>query len=300
MLFSKELVALVDELIIGKKGVLLLAVIFAWSVTTQLCGFMRTRVALLPKDLRKNALCLSSWRKKPLITIDGLSASGKSTAGKEIARIYDLPYVYVGLIFRGLVWSLRYKVGLNNRDIVQPSESIVLEQLKQFSYKYHSQEGCRVCYQGVDITKGLKDPDIDHLVSTIADNQIVRDAVSSLEQTLVENGAVVDSRDAGSFVFPNATHKFFFSANFQLRVNRRRAEWLKQGLDVSLQDVAFNIRERDYSDASRSFFRLRIPEDAIYLDTTAYTRQGVVDEMVHIIGEPYLYQNHHKRMQFLC
>lgn len=221
-----------------------------------------------------------------IITIDGPAASGKSSAGREIARLYTLPYVYTGLLFRGLTWALTHKLGFDKAALEAIPVVALKQQLDVLVYTYDHACGCKLFYGDQEITNQLKTPEVDSLAPIVANNRAAREAVMELERKLAQHGAVVDSRDAGALVFPHAQYKFFFTASFEERVKRRSEEWVKAGVVKSVQDAQRHMKERDDSDAMRGYFRLIIPEQVVFIDTTYLSKEQVIDRMIQVIGLP--------------
>ena len=212
------------------------------------------------------------------ITIDGPAATGKSTAGKEIAAICGLPYVYTGLFFRAFAWALKNK---KDEEIIKRiTQPFVDDLFGKIEYQYDRIKGCVIFFDGCDITSLLKCPEIDHLAPIVANNVLVRHAVLQKERFLAREGGVIDSRDAGTVVFPDAEYKFFFTASLVVRAQRVYQDWQKKQIKGTLDDAIRHIKERDDSDATRGYFKLVIPEKVIQIDTSMLSRQQVLDQMI--------------------
>lgn len=215
-----------------------------------------------------------------IITIDGPAASGKSTVARTLARQLDFYYVCSGLLYRSLGYLL-----LNFRSHTLQSLSEITQtdidscfDKKRFSYRYDVRSGEHISFDEKDITLYLKESLIDQVASIISANMLVRDSVTKLQRFIASNhNIVIDGRDVGSIVFPQAQYKFFMTASTQVRAQRWQKDQEKYGNYFSLPEAVVAITARDDRDKNRAIDPLVIPEGAISIDTSYRTIEQVVE-----------------------
>ena len=205
-----------------------------------------------------------------VIAIDGPAGSGKSTVAKALAARLNLDYLDTGAMYRAVAFAAIQKQVRPNEveEITKVAESLDLEL---------TEESCVV--NGVDATIEIRGPEVTSLVSQVATMAEVRTEMVKRQRTWAEtrNGGVMEGRDIGSVVFPDAMLKIYLTASEEVRAARRAAE-VKEG-DVAV--VAADIERRDAVDTQRAASPLVEAEDAIVVDTSEMTLQQVVD---HVIG----------------
>ena len=205
-----------------------------------------------------------------VIAIDGPAGSGKSTVAKALAARLNLDYLDTGAMYRAVAFAAIQKQIRPNEveEITKVAESLDLEL---------TEESCVV--NGVDATTEIRGPEVTSLVSQVATMPEVRIEMVKRQRAWAEtrNGGVMEGRDIGSVVFPDAMLKIYLTASEEVRAARRAAE-VKEG-DVAI--VAADIERRDAVDTQRAASPLVEAEDAIVVDTSAMTLQQVVD---HVIG----------------
>jgi cytidylate kinase len=213
------------------------------------------------------------------ITIDGASACGKSTTAQNVAKSLGLMHLDTGAIYRSMAFWLRKK-GVPIED-----EAALQEALRSFTYEVKQEgEEKRHYVAGEDVTAALRTNEISNLASKISALPWVREASDKIQREIAGNvSIVVDGRDAGTKVFPNADVKIFLTASLQERA-RRRLEELK-GRGLSLEEVQKEIEERDARDKQRAHAPLKKPIGAVTIDTTHKTSQEVVDAILALITE---------------
>ena len=205
-----------------------------------------------------------------MIAIDGPAGSGKSTVAKALAARLNLDYLDTGAMYRAVAFAAIQKQIRPNEveEITKVAESLDLEL---------TEESCVV--NGVDATIEIRGPEVTSLVSQVATMAEVRTEMVKRQRAWAEtrNGGVMEGRDIGSVVFPDAMLKIYLTASEEVRAARRAAE-VKEG-DVAV--VAADIERRDAVDTQRAASPLVEAEDAIVVDTSEMTLQQVVD---HVIG----------------
>jgi cytidylate kinase len=221
-----------------------------------------------------------------IITIDGPSASGKSTVGRELAKQLHFYYVYSGLLYRALAYLLINKRAYKHEQLKSPTQEDITQLLdpKKFVYRYDDQERERIFFENQDITPFLKDSFIDQAASIVSTNEHVRSALRGVQHLIARSyDLVVDGRDAGSIVFPQAEYKFFLTASPEVRAERWRLQQLKLGEQFSEQEARIRIGERDKRDKTRDIAPLIIPQDAIVVDNSSLTIKETVDKMLELL-----------------
>lgn len=214
-----------------------------------------------------------------IVAIDGPSASGKSTAGKELARRLGYLYIDTGAMYRTVALAaVRANISYQQVDqLVQLAHRIRID-LKGEPRDLH------VFLDGEDVTEAIRTPEISSGASKVS-------AIAGVRQALVERqremgavgGVVMDGRDIGTHVFPKADVKFFLIADLMKRAHRRNLEEQKRGYNVPLEQTIQEIEERDRRDQLRAYAPLKPAEDSIQLNTSDKSPEQVVEAMLAYI-----------------
>ena len=212
-----------------------------------------------------------------MIAIDGPAASGKSTTARLVAERLGYLHVDTGAMYRAIALKvLRKGIGMEERERIEalmPTTHVAM-QLKNGSL--------RVFLDGEDVTGAIRTPDVSKAVSPVSGYPEVRRAMVREQRLLgAEGGIVMDGRDIGTVVFPDADLKFFMVAGIDARARRRQEELAARGTVLPLYAVVVDIQERDARDAGRAEAPLRRADDAIDVDTSAMT----VEEQVRLVLE---------------
>lgn len=211
--------------------------------------------------------------KKITIAIDGYSSCGKSTMAKDLAKEVGYIYVDTGAMYRSVtLYALRHQ--LFNED-----GSVKTDELQQempnisISFKLNPTTGTPDCYlNGELVEKEIRSLEVSNHVSPIAAVPFVREALVAQQQKMgKEKGIVMDGRDIGTTVFPDAELKIFVTASSQVRAQRRFDELNAKGMPAKFEDILKNVEERDYIDTHREVSPLKQAEDAIVLDNSNMT-----------------------------
>lgn len=214
---------------------------------------------------------------KMVIAIDGYSACGKSTTAKEVARILGYRYIDSGAMYRAVtLYFLDNHVSLSNpRDITKALSQI------HISFKVNSKGISETYLNNLNVEKEIRKMRISEKVSPVSAIKDVRVAMVEQQRRMGKEKAIVmDGRDIGTVVFPNAELKFFMTADMVVRAIRRQKELLENDRLVDLDEVIENIAQRDKIDTTRKESPLRQAADAIVIDTTHITVDEQVDEVV--------------------
>tara|TARA_Y100000814_G_scaffold251574_1_gene198578 strand:- start:84 stop:737 length:654 start_codon:yes stop_codon:yes gene_type:complete len=213
--------------------------------------------------------------KKLIIAIDGPAGSGKSTTAKIIADKLKISYLDTGAMYRAVTaYFIDNDYSIDSDNIYSIMDSIIIE-FYEYSVLLNSQ----------DFTYRLRDNDVSSLVSKISSNKIVRDRMVLIQRNISENKSiVVDGRDIGTVVFPNADYKFFITAGIKERASRRYRELKLKGREVELINIEQQIKERDYLDSTRKNSPLKKADGAIVIDTTHLHLEEQVNTILKIIN----------------
>ncbi|MFA5339310.1 MAG: (d)CMP kinase [Candidatus Omnitrophota bacterium] len=217
--------------------------------------------------------------RRPVIAIDGPAGSGKSTVAKLVAQRLGFLYIDTGAMYRALtIKALRTKADLNDEaklGALARATDIKLEQ---------SSGSLNVYLDGEDVTSEIRTPEITNKVKYIARAKPVRECMVAKQRKLgEEGGTVMEGRDIGTVVLPDADKKFYIDASFDVRVGRRHKELNGNGAALTEEEVRKDLKIRDESDFNRAIGPLKKAEDAILVDTTDLTIEGVVDKVLSII-----------------
>ena len=214
------------------------------------------------------------------IAIDGPAGAGKSTLARALASRLGYIYIDTGAMYRALAWKA-LQAGL---DLDDPQGLSGLAAGLDLAFDKQAGEQRLIC-QGEDITEVIRSPQISAVVSQVAAHPQVRTIMVSKQQQMASAGRVVmDGRDIGEQVLPDADFKFFITADLQKRVQRRLQELESSGYQVDSEAILHDMRNRDLMDSARSVGALKILPDSIVIDTTAYNADEVLAQILFLIG----------------
>lgn len=216
---------------------------------------------------------------KIVIAIDGYSACGKSTTAKEVAKILGYRYIDSGAMYRAVtVYFLEHHVSLTNpKEITKALHQI------NISLKINSKGISETYLNNLNVEKDIRRMRVSENVSQVSAIKEVRVAMVEQQRKLgKDKGIVMDGRDIGTVVFPNAEIKFFMTADVLVRAFRRQKELLMLDRMVDLDTVIENIEKRDRIDTTRAESPLRKADDAVVIDTTHITIDEQVDEVIRL------------------
>lgn len=210
-----------------------------------------------------------------IVTIDGPGGSGKSTMAKILAKRTGINYLDTGAMYR----AVGYWAKKNNVDPDDPAA--VRELIRDLVMNVWTESGIQqVEVNGENVTPYIRENSVSMVASTISKIPAVRLKMVDLQRKIASKGDyVLDGRDTGSFVFPNADYKFYITATSDVRAERRRKELAEKGTDITFEELKREIQARDEQDMNREFAPLVVPKDAIIIDTSAMT----VDEVYYTI-----------------
>ena len=219
--------------------------------------------------------------KKITIAIDGHSSCGKSTMAKDLARELGYTYIDTGAMYRAVTLFAMRK-GLFAEDGTIDTEALK-EKMVEVNIAQKNIEGKTITFlNGEDVEKEIRSMEVSSHVSPIAAIPFVREKMVEQQREMGrEGGIVMDGRDIGTVVFPNAELKVFVTASAEVRAQRRYKELIEKGMPASYEDILKNVTERDYMDSHRAVSPLRPAEDSVILDnsniTIAEQKQWLLD-----------------------
>lgn len=215
------------------------------------------------------------------VAIDGPAGAGKSTIAKLLAKKMNYIYVDTGAMYRTLALYF-----LEN-DISVTDENAISESLPGIDVDIKYIEGIQHIYcNGTDVSSDIRKEEVGNAASTTSAYKAVREKLLALQRNLAkENDVIMDGRDIGSFVLPDAQVKIYLTASVETRANRRYKELLEKGENAVLEEIAKDIENRDRQDMTREISPLVQAEDAILVDTSDMNIEEVVEKISSIIIE---------------
>ncbi|PPA71278.1 (d)CMP kinase [Jeotgalibacillus proteolyticus] len=219
--------------------------------------------------------------KKLRIALDGPAAAGKSTIAKRLAEKLGYVYIDTGAMYRTLTYkALKMQTDPENeKELYEVLLNTIIE-LKPGTL------GQLVFLDGDEVTNEIRSNDVTNQVSNVAKHPLIRKEMVRRQQELVESGGIVmDGRDIGTHVIPDAEVKIFMIASVEERARRRFEEHKRQGIESSLEQLQKAIEERDYLDSTREASPLTKADDAIEIDTTAMDIESVVNTILDLVKE---------------
>ena len=216
-----------------------------------------------------------------VVAIDGPAGTGKGTVTTIVSERLNLIYIDTGAMYRAVcVKALR-----NN---IEPEEIEKIEKiLKDISIKINKKDGKQqVLLDGEDVTEEIRTPLVDSYVAKFAAVKQVREKMTPLQREMRSEGNIImEGRDIGTVVFPDAEVKIYLDATVEERANRRYKQNLEKGIECTYDEVLKSIKERHILETTRKIAPLKQAEDAVYLDTTKLSIEEVVQRVIEIINE---------------
>lgn len=218
------------------------------------------------------------------IAIDGPAGAGKSTIAKDLAKKLDCIYIDTGAMYRG--------VGLYciNQGIDYTDEEKVSSILSQITIDIQYTEGTQTIHlNGEDVSTAIRTPEAATAASKVATYLKVREALVAMQRNMQKSTSVVmDGRDIGTVVLPDATLKIFLTASSAERANRRCLEYKHKGLEANYEEILREIEARDYQDTHREVSPLKKALDAVKIDTTSLTIEDIVGQIITLLEQKSL------------
>lgn len=223
--------------------------------------------------------------KKIIIAVDGYSSCGKSTLAKQIAEQLSYIYVDTGAMYRAVtLYFMQHQLFKNGK----LDRSNLSEHLKQINidFKRQSTRQAETFLNGQNVERDIRSMEVSNLVSEVSKHAEIRRQMVELQQKMgIAKGLIMDGRDIGTVVFPNAEVKLFITAEPEIRAKRRYEELKSKEPKLTIEQVLENITQRDYQDVNRTESPLKKAEDAIIIDNSYLTRQEQLALALEIISK---------------
>jgi len=220
--------------------------------------------------------------KKIIVAIDGPASSGKSTTAKQLAKKLNCIYVDSGAMYRAVaLFLLQNEIDFDDKKLLR--KALLGISIEIVPSRDRSEN--TIILNGVDVSKKIREPEITNYSSTIAAEGLIRKRMVELQRKMSEKQSIVmDGRDIGTVVFPNADFKFFLVASIEERAKRRWTENQNKGLGTkTLEEIKEELAFRDKRDSTRKIAPLKKAEDAIEIDTTNLSIQQQVNKIFGLI-----------------
>jgi cytidylate kinase len=219
-------------------------------------------------------------KKKKIITIDGPAGAGKSTVSKALAKKLGYIHLDTGALYRALAYkALKVKISLEDTSALAKLCFNTTVSLKNIDGKVV------VLVDGEDVGDKIRTEEVGLAASQISAFTVIRESLLNLQREAgLQGGIVAEGRDMGSIVFPCADYKFYLDANVEERIKRRYNELLAKGASVEYQAIQKDMMARDYQDSKRKIAPLKASADAIIIDSTELSVEGVVEKIIQHIS----------------
>ena len=220
-------------------------------------------------------------KNKIVIAIDGPAGAGKSTIAKALAKKLEIAYISTGSMYR----ALALKCINNNFDATDENVANQIANSTTLNVEYRNGDQL-VFLDGKDVTTKLYTDKVSDFASKISVHKVVREKLVEVQREIAQRQSVVmDGRDIGSVVLPNADLKFYLDADVEIRAQRRYEELLSKGAKATYEEVLTDMKERDYRDKTREISPLKICDDAIIIDCSHLSIEEVVNKFLSYIKE---------------
>ena len=225
---------------------------------------------------------------KIIIAIDGYSSSGKSTLAKEIAKLLDYKYIDSGAMYRAVtLFALRNNIIKEDNHEVDESKLQKLIDSIHINFRYSSERSRQETYLNEEnVEDEIREMNVSNNVSFISKIGFVRKKMVGFQQEMGnEKGIVMDGRDIGTVVFPDAELKIFLNAKAEVRAERRYLELKEKNVDVSYEEILENVKKRDHIDETRDESPLKKAHDSVELDNSNMNRKEQLDWIIGLVKE---------------
>lgn len=223
-------------------------------------------------------------KKDQVIALDGPSGSGKSTVAKMVAQQLNLIYIDTGAMFRAVSYALQH-TGIDfTKPKLSPDEDKLIQNFfHDHRFQFAPQPGVLVQLDNLNLTDVIREHHVSKLASQISKHKVIRDFLANWQREIVaDRPAILDGRDIGTIIFPNAVLKVFLTASAEERSQRRYDELIKRGqTDHDLESILKDIKERDHEDMTREIAPLRKATDGLELDSTGKSIPDMVEFIVN-------------------
>jgi CMP/dCMP kinase len=227
-------------------------------------------------------------KKDQVIALDGPSGSGKSTVAKLIAKKLDITYIDTGAMFRATGLVLQdLGVDFTKHHLDSKEEALVQNFFRNHHLDYAPSKEVLIQFDDKDLSQMIREHYVSKLASQVSKHKVIRDFLASWQRSIVKNrAAILDGRDIGTVIFPEAKLKIFLTASAKERAQRRYEELLARGQnDIHFDMILKDIEERDASDMNREIAPLRPATDSVNIDSTGKSINQIVEEIIKLWNE---------------
>ncbi|MHB1459211.1 MAG: (d)CMP kinase [Armatimonadota bacterium] len=216
-------------------------------------------------------------KKRISIAIDGPAGAGKTTVARELAKILGFKYVDTGAMYRAVAWkSLQLGIPLTD-------ETGIINMTAEMNIDFPEGDGSRIFVDGIDISREIRTPDATRLSSPVSAISGVRRLLVAFQKKLADGGGVVmEGRDIGTVVLPDAEVKVFLIASIEERAKRRYDEIIASGKEADIDAIRHSIEERDHRDSNRADSPLMRADDAVDVDTDRLSIEQVIERILRL------------------
>lgn len=224
-------------------------------------------------------------KKDQVIALDGPSGSGKSTVAKMVAEKLNLIYIDTGAMFRSVAYALQHTgIDFTKPRLNDEENQLILDFFHKHRFQFAPMPGVLVQLDNLNLTDVIREHHVSRLASQISKHKVIRDFLANWQREIVKDRpAILDGRDIGTVIFPNALVKVFLTASAEERAQRRFEELKKRGqTDFDLESILKDIKERDHEDMTREIAPLKKASDGVELDSTGKTIAQMVEFIINL------------------
>jgi len=224
-------------------------------------------------------------KKDQVIALDGPSGSGKSTVAKLVAKKLGLIYIDTGAMFRAVAYAFRSSgIDFTIPKLTSSEETLIQHFFETHAFKYAPSAGVLMMLDDLNLTELIREHYVSKLASQVSKHKIIRDFLAQWQREIVKDRpAILDGRDIGTVIFPNAVLKVFLTASAEERAQRRFLELTQRGQEnLDFKMILKDIEERDFQDMNREIAPLKPAPDSIKLDSSGKTIEEIVNEVVSL------------------
>ncbi len=224
-------------------------------------------------------------KKDQVIALDGPSGSGKSTVAKNIAAQLNLIYIDTGAMFRATAFALQHTgIDFTKKELTTEENEKIKSFFHDHRFQFAPEPGVLILLDNLNLTDVIREHHVSKLASQVSKFKVVRDFLADWQRDIVKDRpAILDGRDIGTVIFPNAILKVFLTASPKERAHRRLEELKERGqVDLDYEMILKDIMDRDYEDMNRTIAPLKKAQDGIELDSTGKDIPQIVEEIIQL------------------
>lgn len=224
-------------------------------------------------------------KKDQVIALDGPSGSGKSTVAKLIAQKLGLIYIDTGAMFRAAAYALQHTgIDFTKPKLDKEEDSTIEKFFHDHRFQFAPEPGVLIMLDNLNLTDVIREHHVSRLASQVSKHKVIREFLKNWQRDIVKDRpAILDGRDIGTVIFPNALLKVFLTASAEERATRRFEELKERNqADVDYNTILKDIKERDYEDMNREIAPLKKADDGVELDSTGKTIPQIVEEVIDL------------------